>query len=61
VQEAIGRLPHNQRTAVVLRYYEGLSSREIAEAMATSLKAVERLLSRARVTLERLLGDFLRE
>jgi hypothetical protein len=29
--------------------------------MATSLKAVERLLSRARVTLERLLGGFLRE
>ncbi len=61
VQEAIGRLPPKQRTAVVLRYYEGLSGREIAVVMETSLKAVERLLARARVTLEGLLGDFLQE
>ena len=61
VQEAIGRLPPKQRTAVVLRYYEGLSGREIAVAMETSLKAVERLLARARATLEGLLGGFLQE
>lgn len=61
VQEAIGRLPPKQRTAVVLRYYEGLTGREIAAAMETSVKAVERLLARARATLERLLGDFLQE
>lgn len=61
VQEAIGSLPPKQRTAVVLRYYEGLSGREIAAAMETSLKAVQRLLARARATLEGLLGGFLRE
>jgi RNA polymerase sigma-70 factor (ECF subfamily) len=58
VQEAIGRLPPKQRTAVVLRYCEGLGGREIAVEMETSVKAVERLLARARATLERLLGDF---
>jgi RNA polymerase sigma-70 factor (ECF subfamily) len=61
VQEAIGRLPAKQRTAVVLRYYEGLSGRDIAVAMETSLKAVERLLARARARLEGLLADFLQE
>jgi RNA polymerase sigma-70 factor (ECF subfamily) len=61
VQEAIGRLPPNQRTAVVLRYYEGLSGREIAVAMDTSVKAVERLLARARAMLEGLLRDSVQE
>jgi RNA polymerase sigma-70 factor (ECF subfamily) len=59
VRDAIGGLTPKQRTAVVLRYYEGLSGREIAGAMESSPKAVERLLGRARTTLERLLGDFL--
>lgn len=61
VQETIGRLPLKQRTVVVLRYYEGLSGRQIAEAMETSVKAVERLLARARAALEDTLGDFLQE
>lgn len=61
VQEAINSLPPKQRAAVVLRYYEGLSGREIAAAMETSLKAVERLLARARTTLEGLLGGFLQK
>jgi hypothetical protein len=34
--------------AVVLRYYEGLSGREIAEVLETTTKAVERLLARGR-------------
>jgi RNA polymerase sigma-70 factor, ECF subfamily len=59
VQTAIGRLPPKQRTAVVLRYYEGLSGREIAAAMETSPKAVERLLARARTALEAALRGFL--
>ena len=60
VEQAIGRLPPKQRTAVVLRYYEGLSGRETAAAMETSLKAVQRLLARARTALEARLGDFFR-
>jgi RNA polymerase sigma-70 factor (ECF subfamily) len=58
VQEAVGRLPPKQRAAVVLRYYEGLSGREIAAAMDTSVKAVERLLARSRKTLEARLRAF---
>ena len=61
VQEAISSLPPKQRTAVVLRYYEGLGGRETAAAMETSAKAVERLLARARATLEGLLADYLQK
>lgn len=61
VRAAIACLPAKQRTAVVLRYYEALSGREIAEAMGTTAKAVERLLARARKSLESGLGRFLRD
>ncbi len=59
VQEALTHLPANQRTAIVLRYYEGLSGREIAASMDLSVKAVERLQARGRTHLERLLTRFL--
>jgi RNA polymerase sigma-70 factor (ECF subfamily) len=61
VENALSHLPPRQRAATVLRYYEGLSGREIAAAMGTSVKAVERLLARARAGLERLLRDFLED
>jgi RNA polymerase sigma-70 factor (ECF subfamily) len=61
VQKAIGQLPSKQRAAILLRYYEGLSGREIAVAMDTSVKAVERLLARARKTLEMRLRGFFRD
>ncbi len=59
VRKALNTLPPNQRMAVVLRYYEGLTGREIAAAMEVSPKAVERLLARARTALAVLLNDFL--
>ncbi|NLF71896.1 MAG: sigma-70 family RNA polymerase sigma factor [Candidatus Anammoximicrobium sp.] len=59
VAQALNRLPANQRLAIVLRYYEGLRGQEIAAAMDTSVKAVERLLARGRAALERQLADFL--
>lgn len=59
VRRALSTLPPSQRMAVVLRYYDGLSGREIAAAMETSPKAVERLLARARTALAVLLKDFL--
>ena len=59
VRAAIARLPDRQRMAAVLRYYEGLSGAEIAAAMGTSAKAVERLLARARTGLEQDLAGFL--
>jgi RNA polymerase sigma-70 factor, ECF subfamily len=55
VQEAIASLPHRQREAIVLRYYERLSYAEIAEAIGTSRKGVERLLARGRAAISTLL------
>jgi len=49
---ALDALPANQRMALILRYYEGLGYHEIADAMSTSEKAVERLLARGRATLQ---------
>jgi RNA polymerase sigma-70 factor (ECF subfamily) len=59
VQAALNRLPPKQRLALVLRYYEGLGGREIAVAMGTSSKAIERLLARGRAALQHQLADFL--
>jgi len=52
VRKALDALPTRQRMAVILKYYEGLSYGEIARAMGTTVKAVERLLCRARKTLQ---------
>jgi RNA polymerase sigma-70 factor (ECF subfamily) len=56
---ALDDLPDRQRMAVVLRYYEDLSLDEIAESMDATYKAVERLLARARASLEARLREFL--
>jgi predicted RNA polymerase sigma factor len=53
VQEALGRLPDRQRQAVVLRRYQGLSYREIADALDTTEAAVESLLQRAAMALRK--------
>jgi len=52
IQEAIGRLPGLQRTAVILCRYEGLSYEEIAQVLRCSVSAVKSLLHRARETLK---------
>ena len=44
---------------IILRYYQGLGYAEIASAMETTAKAVERLLARARSALETILGELL--
>ncbi len=53
VREAIRRLPARQRVALVLQRYEGLSHQEIADAMKTSVSAVESLIHRAKENLVR--------
>jgi len=58
LRETLDLLPVNQRAAAVLRYYSGLTTREIAMSMGISSKAVERLLARARKNLETLLEDY---
>jgi len=59
VREAIGALPEKQRTALVLRIYEGLSIAEVAALMGTKPENVRTNLFAARQRLrERLAGLF---
>ena len=44
--DALGRLPPKRKTALVLRYYAGLSEREIAETMGVRPGTVKSLVSR---------------
>ncbi|OIQ88207.1 ECF RNA polymerase sigma factor SigW [mine drainage metagenome] len=55
LEDALGRLPTQQRVAVVLSYYEDLSNAEIAEVMNSSVSAVESLLKRGRKGLRDIL------
>jgi RNA polymerase sigma factor (sigma-70 family) len=48
---AIGELPQQQRDALLLREFGGLSYRELAVALGVSRPAVESLLFRARTTV----------
>ena len=59
VQGAINQLPERQRIALVLSRYEGLSYREIAETMSSSVPSVESLLHRAKQNLSRKLRPYL--
>lgn len=45
--DAIAKLPPRQRAVVVLRYYEGLSEREIGDALGCAPGTVKSLASRA--------------
>ncbi len=56
IREIVAELPENQRVAILLNKYEGLSYEEVAGAMETTVTAVKSLLTRARVKIkERLL------
>ena len=51
VMQAINRLPADQRAALVLREFEGLSHRELAEVLAISVPAVKARIHRARLAM----------
>lgn len=53
---AIAALPERQRTAIVLTYSEGMSNAQVAEALDTSVSAVETLLIRGKKSLRAKLG-----
>lgn len=53
VQAAVAELPERQRAAVVLKRFQGLSYKEIAEVLGTTVPGVESLLQRAAATLRR--------
>lgn len=51
VQALLGGLPESQRVALVLKELEGMTTREVAEAMECSEGAVEQRLVRGRTAL----------
>lgn len=53
VRKAIGQLPENQRIAFVLSKYQDLSYNDISDVMGISLSAVESLIHRAKLGLQR--------
>ena len=57
VQAALMTLPVSQRSAIVLRYYQGYSNKEAAAILEVTVCALESLLKRGRANLQRILGD----
>lgn len=55
LHKAIDSLSENQRTAFLLSKYEELSYQQIAEVMQTSLPAIESLIHRAKLNLQKIL------
>jgi RNA polymerase sigma-70 factor (ECF subfamily) len=56
VREAIARLPDRQRATLILRSYQGLSHREIAEVLGSSVGAVKANFFHALANLKKILG-----
>lgn len=61
VREAVSKLPHDLKTALLLFQYEGLSHQEIADVLKCSPKAVETRIYRARRRLKKKLDWLMRE
>lgn len=59
IAAAVATLPADQRTAIVLAEYHGLSYAEIAAIMDCSVKSVESRLYRAKATLREKLTGFI--
>ena len=57
MQQMLQQLPHRQRAALVLSYYEELSNHQAADALGINVLAVQQLLFRARQNLKLLLTD----
>ncbi|MEN8148725.1 MAG: sigma-70 family RNA polymerase sigma factor [Planctomycetota bacterium] len=57
IRRTVRELPRRLRAPVLLHYVEGLSYREIAMVLGTSLSTVSRRIARALTTLKRRLGE----
>lgn len=57
VMDAIKILPTNYRMAIIFRYYEGMTAKEIAEVMEVSTKTAENYLYQGRLALKKILGN----
>lgn len=60
LRESLSEIPAQQRAAMALYQYRGLSLREIADVMGTTEKAVKSLLARARENLREKMAPYLR-
>ena len=60
VRSAVDGLPEQQRLAVVLSRYHGLSYEDVAASMDTSVPAIKSLLTRARENLSKALSTYVR-
>lgn len=58
LKEALDTLAENQRVAISLSKYEGMSTKEIAEILETTIPAVESLIHRAKRNLEKKLSAY---
>ncbi|OGP65893.1 MAG: hypothetical protein A2169_03665 [Deltaproteobacteria bacterium RBG_13_47_9] len=58
---AMGKLPADQRAAIIFREVEGLSYQEIAEAMKCSIGTVMSRLHYGRKRMQKLLKDYIKE
>jgi RNA polymerase sigma-70 factor (sigma-E family) len=56
VIRALGSLPYRQRVCVALRYYEGLTTEEVAQTLGISTGTVKSQTHKAMARLRRLLG-----
>src|SRR5262249_42944545 len=54
----IHKLPHDAREVVDLRWYHGMTQKEVAAALGVSLKTVKRRWASARVLLGELLNHY---
>ena len=55
VLELLQDLPERQRAAIILKYYEDMSTKEIAVVLGKSVSSVESLLARAKQNLAKLM------
>jgi len=51
IRRAIAKLPPDQRAALVLREFEGLSYQEVAQVLGASVPAIKTRIHRARLTI----------
>ncbi|WP_027417504.1 RNA polymerase sigma factor [Aneurinibacillus terranovensis] len=59
VRRAINQLPEKQRTALILREYEQLDYKEIADILDTTISSVKSLLFRARGSIKSQLEPYI--
>jgi RNA polymerase sigma-70 factor, ECF subfamily len=57
LKDALARIPHKMRTALLLRYFRHLEYQEIAQTMAVSLGNVKTLIHRGKAALARELSS----